>query len=244
VAGQPLPWKVVFVAINVRRPRTAGLPHEFPSGPQQISQNFKHVLALLADRLKQAENLGDVQDVPIARTNLSVPSSAEVQTGLDGKSDVGHLHVEADITNLDKYTQAEADALLAGKSNTGHTHVEADITNLDKYTQAQVDSLLAGKSNTGHTHVEADITDLDKYTQAEVDVLIGRRALLGPSLQDTFSRLGIDPLGLTIGPRLTWDFPTEDVKFTDAGSVGGTVQAWIEVKVNGVVGYLRVNSTK
>ena len=41
---------------------------------------------------------------------------------------------------------------LAGKSDVGHTHVEADITDLDKYTQAQVDSALAGKADTGHTH--------------------------------------------------------------------------------------------
>ena len=45
------------------------------------------------------------------------------------------------------YTKTETDNLLDNKSDVGHTHVEADITDLDKYTQTQVDNFLDGKIN-------------------------------------------------------------------------------------------------
>ena len=114
--------------------------------------------------------------------------SGDLQTNIDGKSDIGHTHTEADITDLDKYTQAEVDAHNWVEADItdldkytqaevdSHNWVEADITDLDKYTQAEVDTIseslqtnIDGKSDIGHTHTEADITDLDKYTKAEVD---------------------------------------------------------------------------
>jgi hypothetical protein len=44
--------------------------------------------------------------------------------------------------------------------------------------------------------------------------------------------------------RLTLDFATEDLDFVDAGSTGATEQDWIEVKCNGVQGYLHVFAAK
>ena len=109
----------------------------------------------------------------VATNTGNIATNAGLIAALDaGKSDVGHTHLEANITDLDKYTQAEVDGFLAGKANTSHTHTEGDITDLDKYTQAEVDAALAAKANTSHTHSESDITDLDKYTQAEVDAAI------------------------------------------------------------------------
>jgi len=131
-------------------------------------------------------------------------SKTEVDAGLATKSDVGHTHVEADITDLDKYTQSEVDAALALKSDqtvvdaalatkadqtvvdaalatkADQTSVDASLaTKADQattYTKTEVDSGLATKSDVGHTHVEADITDLDKYTQAEVDASLATKA--------------------------------------------------------------------
>ena len=73
-------------------------------------------------------------------------------------SQLGHQHVEADITDLGAYvTQTDTDLLY---SALGHTHTESDITDLGSYAV------------TGHTHVEADITDLGSYLdQTAADLL-------------------------------------------------------------------------
>lgn len=76
----------------------------------------------------------------------TISNQGDLQLELDAKSDVGHTHLEADITDLQSY------------SLVGHTHLEADITDLQNY------------SLVGHTHVEADITDLQSYlTDAPVN---------------------------------------------------------------------------
>lgn len=101
----------------------------------------------------------------------------------------------------DEYLSADVD--LSGKSNVGHTHIESDITDLDKYTQSEVDNFFEGEDSGkkqidwlrvinkpvtfppgSHTHVEADITDLDKYTQLEVDNLLAAQDELS-ELDDT-----------------------------------------------------------
>ena len=43
---------------------------------------------------------------------------------------------------------------------------------------------------------------------------------------------------------LAWGLATEDVALVDAGSAAATEQDWIEITVNGNVGYLRVYSSK
>lgn len=83
----------------------------------------------------------------------TISNQSDLQAELDAKSDVGHPHVEADITDLGNY------------SLVGHPHVEADITDLQDY------------SVVGHPHVEADITDLQAYlTDAPVNQEIYARS--------------------------------------------------------------------
>ena len=53
----------------------------------------------------------------------------------------------ANVLAISNAADSDQNVVIDGKANIGHTHVEADITNLDKYTQAQVNALLAGKEN-------------------------------------------------------------------------------------------------
>lgn len=81
-------------------------------------------------------------------------------------SQLGHAHVESDITDLGSYAVA------------GHTHVEADITDLGSYavvghshTESDI-SDLGSYAVTGHSHTESDISDLGSYlTEAAADLL-------------------------------------------------------------------------
>lgn len=80
-------------------------------------------------------------------------------TGLAGKSDIGHTHKEADITDLKEYVQV--------------TDIVDDLTSTDttKPLSAkqgkELKGMVDGKSDTGHTHTESDITDLKEYALAE-----------------------------------------------------------------------------
>lgn len=122
-----------------------------------------------------------------------------------------HTHNEADIIDLDKYTQEEVNTKLQGKSDVGHKHLWSDITDkptdfkpsthkhiwediTDKpltftpsthshnyvdlvgiptefkpsahnhddmyYTESEINGLLNGKSNTDHKHSYNSLTDL------------------------------------------------------------------------------------
>jgi hypothetical protein len=53
-------------------------------------------------------------------------------------------------------------------------------------------------------------------------------------------------IGDTIAPTETFELAlaTEDAKFVDAGSVSATEQDWIEVKVGGNTGYIRIYASK
>jgi len=48
--------------------------------------------------------------------------SAATQAALDLKSDIGHTHVEADITDLDKFTQAEINTQQAAQDSNINTN--------------------------------------------------------------------------------------------------------------------------
>lgn len=64
------------------------------------------------------------------------------------------------------------------------------------------------------------------------------------------TRLTIDGDGnigigtMTPGSLMEWNFATENLEFVDAGSAGATEQDWIEVRVGGVTGYIRVYAAK
>jgi len=91
---------------------------------------------------------------------------ASINTQLLDKSDVGHTHVQSDISGLVTdlsnkaplvHTHAIADVTglqtaLDGKSLAGHTHPQSDITGLV--------SDLSNKTDVGHTHFQADVANL------------------------------------------------------------------------------------
>lgn len=104
---------------------------------------------------KSQVGLGNVDNT----SDANKPISNATQAALNNKSDVGHTHVEADITDLDKYSQSEVDTLLDGKSDVGHVHAIADVTGLQ--------TALDGKAAAVHTH------DDRYYTESETDALIG-----------------------------------------------------------------------
>lgn len=60
-------------------------------------------------------------------------------------------------------------------------------------------------------------------------------------LIDTSGNVGV---GKTPTDKLSIDLATEDLDIVDAGSTGATEQDWIEVKVGGNTGYIRVFATK
>ncbi|MCK9543446.1 MAG: phage tail repeat domain-containing protein, partial [Novosphingobium sp.] len=123
-----------------------------------------------------------------------------VDTGLSGKANTSHTHVEADITDLGSYIEDITEESLSdlqdvtitsiasgeilkwnGTAWINNTLAEAGIsatghTHDDRYyTETETDTLLSGKANTSHTHVEADITDLGNYsvvghTHVEADI--------------------------------------------------------------------------
>ena len=114
-------------------------------------------------------------------------TQAELDTALAGKSDVGHTHVEADITDLDKYTQAEVDAALALKSD--QTSVDASLAL--KANQTDVDAALALKSD--QTAVDASLAlkadQATTYTKSEVDTKVAAVVDSAPEALDTLNEL-------------------------------------------------------
>jgi len=118
-----------------------------------------------------AGRTGDVvltkSDVGLANvdntSDLSKPISTATQTALDGKSNTGHTHTQAQITDLDFPVDS-----VAGKTGVV-TLVKADVglANVDNTSDANkpissaTQTALNGKANTSHTHTQSQITDLD-----------------------------------------------------------------------------------
>ena len=74
------------------------------------------------------------------------------------------IYLDIDKAKLD--AEDYADTGLAGKSDIGHTHTKSDITDFahnhdDRYyTESEMDTFLDGKSDTGHNHPKNEINDL------------------------------------------------------------------------------------
>ena len=66
-------------------------------------------------------------------SDVNKPVSTAQQNALDGKSNVGHGHVIADVTGLQ--------TTLNGKSNVGHTHVAANITDFTAAVNAAIQAV-------------------------------------------------------------------------------------------------------
>ena len=74
--------------------------------------------------------------------------SGSLQTNIDGKSDIAHLHDDR------YYTETEIDTIsgslntkIDGKANTSHNHISTDITDFSEATDDRVNNLLIGGDN-------------------------------------------------------------------------------------------------
>lgn len=106
---------------------------------------------------KAMVGLGNVDNT----TDINKPISTATQAALDGKTDVGHGHVIADVTGLQ--------TALNGKAASSHTHLLFEITDIEVDAaainsldgiQGNVQSQLDDKSDVGHTHVLSDVSDV------------------------------------------------------------------------------------
>lgn len=107
----------------------------------------------------------------------AISDVVDLQTTLDGKSAVGHTHVEYSLAthnhDLDyspivhNHTTGDVDGLdlaLAGKASSVHTHFAADVTDLTTEVQSVVTTQL------GTTNID-DLADVDVATKATGDAL-------------------------------------------------------------------------
>lgn len=115
--------------------------------------------------------------------NHSIANVTNLQTTLDGKSNVGHNHNDL------YYSKTEVDTALSGKSNTGHTHAIADVNNL----QTSLDSKASSTHNHAgvyepananiQTHISSNTnphsttaSQVGAYTKGETDTLLNSKS--------------------------------------------------------------------
>ena len=136
---------------------------------------------------------------PVSHTHI-IAEITNLQTVLDGKSDVGHTHVIADTTGLQAALDGKAPLVhlhaisdvtglqtaLNNKSDVGHTHVMADISGLT--------AALSLKSDVGHTHVIAEVTGLQAALDSKAAIfhthVIGDVTGLQTALDGKVSKAG------------------------------------------------------
>lgn len=166
-----------------------------------------------ADVLEKDQNLADLPDSALARTNLGVYSKAETEARDQAVKDAALLKTDGlngltnpalARSNLDVYSKAEVDtrdqsvtAALEGKlaGLSGVTNVAAAQIKLDVYSKGEVDgrdqavtSALEGKlaNLSGVTDVEAAQAKLDVYPKGEVD---GRNQAVTSALEGKLANL-------------------------------------------------------
>lgn len=81
----------------------------------------------------------------------TLSNQADLQLELDAKSDVGHTHVEADITDLQAYILDAAGSIAMDGDFHARRNAAWEVIDFSVFAP------------TVHTHVEADITDLQAY---------------------------------------------------------------------------------
>lgn len=106
---------------------------------------------------------------PIDHTH-NIADVANLQSGLNGKADVGHTHEINNVTGLQ--------ANLNNKANVNHTHSISDISNLQSQLNSKASTihLHDGRySRIGHTHSEyalkSEVPKIERVTQSQYDRL-------------------------------------------------------------------------
>lgn len=158
-----------------------------------------------------------------------IANQTDLQNALAGKSDVGHTHIEADITDLDKYSQTEVDNKLSLKaddssiSDVGKSGEYSDLLNIPSTFTPEA-----------HTHTESDITDLDKYTQAQTDSLLADKWDKQAVVQATaFTAQANTRYWLTGTGTVTLPASANTGDKIELGKVGGTVNVSGQVVYEG-----------
>lgn len=126
----------------------------------------------------------------------------QLNSGLAGKSDTGHSHLEDDITNLDKYTQSETDSLLNAKADSVHDH-DANYDPLGSASAVQ--SNLDGHEAATSIHypqneisiTESQVSDLGNYVPSDQEGGVG--IVLGNMIQVTQDEYdALSPVATTV----------------------------------------------
>ena len=145
--------------------------------------NFDGILSAADDTVQKALETIDNYS-PSATTWGSITGTLsdqiDLQNALNGKSDVNHTHVEADITDLDKYTQLEVDNLLEAQDELSEMNdvvisgvlADNEVLAYDTTSGKWINQTAseANLSVVGHTHVASDITDFDTEVSNNTDV--------------------------------------------------------------------------
>jgi hypothetical protein len=162
----------------------------------------------------------------------------------------GSINASTDITAVNE-VQAGSH-LLTNKTDLGHTHVEIDITDLDKYTQNEIDSSQATQDNRlttleadthpGRTDNPHGVTavQVDAYTQSQVDSLISGIDVGGVSTDsNNLAELGTDSkiwVPSTKVPIPVWEKNFNDETFTSYEFLGIEPNHDYKLIVSGFVG--------
>ena len=120
---------------------------------------------------------GNINDKPETATRW--PEWGEVTSKPTEFTPESHNHTESDISDLDKYTKSEVDSFLDGKSDVEHSHTWEEVENKpDLYTQSEIDSLISGVE-IDELAWEKVTDKPDLYTQSEIDGFLDGKSDVG-----------------------------------------------------------------
>ena len=139
---------------------------------------------------------------PSAHSHL-IADVTNLQTTLDGKSNVGHTHVIADTTGLQ--------TALDNKSPVVHTHTIPDVVGLS--------TALSGKSDVGHTHIVQESFGLNTLG-GNSDISLGMKGFSRIKSNGVLSGFRIDSFETGTGNPISGNISIEIKK---NGTLMGTV---------------------
>jgi len=124
---------------------------------------------VLSSKIDGTRNWINVTSAEWGNITGNIDNQTDLKTALNGKSNTGHTHTEAQITDLDKYTKSEVDTALNGKSDTNHNQYGSYA--IKNHTHS---GIYADKD---HTHAISNVTGLQTALdgKAEASALVGVR---------------------------------------------------------------------